>query len=135
VLPLHQPGMEPKSGIEPLTSSVRKKRSATELFRHIQLGVPSDQNPAGHIATRKAIGRKARSRTSHCICRDLAALLYIQIGSLDLAVNLLPLEGLPTLVRVAGIEPTFPPWQGGVKPLNYTRMVPGEGFEPPTICV
>ena len=23
--------------------------------------------------------------------------------------------------RVSGIEPPYPPWQGGVLPLNYTR--------------
>ena len=26
-----------------------------------------------------------------------------------------------TMERVSGIEPPYPPWQGGVLPLNYTR--------------
>lgn len=25
--------------------------------------------------------------------------------------------------RVSGIEPPYPPWQGGVLPLNYTRIM------------
>ncbi|SUZ68275.1 uncharacterized protein METZ01_LOCUS21129 [marine metagenome] len=30
-----------------------------------------------------------------------------------------------------GIEPTPPAWKAGVLPLNYTRSVGREGFEPP----
>ena len=30
-----------------------------------------------------------------------------------------------------GIEPTSPAWKAGVLPLNYTRKVGREGFEPP----
>ena len=33
--------------------------------------------------------------------------------------------------RVIGIEPTSPAWKAGVLPLNYTRRVGREGFEPP----
>ena len=33
--------------------------------------------------------------------------------------------------RVMGIEPTSPAWKAGVLPLNYTRKVGREGFEPP----
>ena len=33
--------------------------------------------------------------------------------------------------RVMGIEPTSPAWKAGVLPLNYTRIVGREGFEPP----
>ena len=33
--------------------------------------------------------------------------------------------------RVMGIEPTSPAWKAGVLPLNYTRTVGREGFEPP----
>ncbi len=29
-----------------------------------------------------------------------------------------------------GIEPTLSAWKAEVLPLNYTRMVEGEGFEP-----
>ena len=35
------------------------------------------------------------------------------------------------LERVMGIEPTSPAWKAGVLPLNYTRKVGREGFEPP----
>ena len=32
-------------------------------------------------------------------------------------------------------NPRPPPWQGDVLPLNYFRMMPTRGFEPPTPCL
>jgi hypothetical protein len=32
--------------------------------------------------------------------------------------------------RVDGIEPTYPAWKASVLPLNYTRKMGREGFEP-----
>ena len=48
---------------------------------------------------------------------------------------------LPTLERVAGIEPASSAWKAEVLPLNYTRyfllssiLVEGGGFEPPKLA-
>jgi hypothetical protein len=37
--------------------------------------------------------------------------------------------------RVRGIEPLSQPWEGRVLPMNYTRMEPMGGFEPPTFAL
>lgn len=36
------------------------------------------------------------------------------------------------VVRVAGVEPAFQPWEGHILPLYYTRLEPLGGIEPPT---
>jgi hypothetical protein len=37
--------------------------------------------------------------------------------------------------RVEGIEPSSRPWEGRILPMNYTRMEPMGGFEPPTFAL
>ena len=36
------------------------------------------------------------------------------------------------LERVEGIEPSHPPWQGDRLPLHHGRMVPDDGYDPPS---
>jgi hypothetical protein len=37
--------------------------------------------------------------------------------------------------RVRGIEPLSRPWEGRILPMNYTRVEPMGGFEPPTFAL
>ncbi len=110
--------MEPTTGLEPVTSSLPRKCSTTELC---------GQEMSGPTANKIFVNQIYADQIYRVGCEIPAAIpLYSVYAS-------------PVLERVMGIEPTSSAWKAEVLPLNYTRLsrllplpqlVEGVGFEP-----
>ena len=113
-------------GVEPLTSSLPRTRSTTELQQHLLLGGTSLCNQR-RTEPLDVLTYRPRCRRANYQIYKIAVACQRLSQTHDKFFRPHPTDRRPKAGRLAqramGIEPTWPAWKAGALPLSYARSI------------